>query len=110
MVRLWGWGPIFDQVKSKLCLSIEVRNFYDKWWTINLYKQNAIEILAYATSREEDTCNGEEEEELVDGEEEEEDMGGGKEEELDGDSIVVCNFYGKWWTINHKLTPKQWLI
>ncbi len=35
------------------------------------------------------------EEELVDGEEEDEDMGGGKEEELDGDSIVVCNFYGK---------------
>ena len=89
-------------------MSIEVCNFYDKWWTIHLYKQNAIEILVYATSREEDTGYGKEEE-LVDGEEEE-DMGGGKEEELDGDSIVVCNFYGEWWTINHKITPKQWLI
>ncbi len=89
-------------------MSIEACNFYDKWWTINLYKQNVIEILAYATSREEDTGNGEEED-LVDSEEEE-DPGGGKEEELDGDSIVVCNFYKKWWTINHKLTPKQWLI
>ena len=59
------------------------------------YKQNAIEILAHATSRGEDTGNDkEEEDELVDGEEEE-DPGGGKEEEIDGDSIVVCDFYGK---------------
>ena len=60
------------------------------------YKQNTIEILAYATSREGDTCNIEEEEKLGYGEEEEEeDPGGGKEEELDGNSIVVYNFYGK---------------
>ncbi len=68
-------------------LSIEVCNFYDKWWTIHLYKQNAIEIFVYDTSREEDTGYGKEEE-LVDGEEEEE-PGGDKEEELHGNSIVT---------------------
>ncbi len=69
-------------------MSIEVCNFYDKWWTINLYKQNVIELLAYATSRKEDTGNGkEEEEELVDVEEEE-DLGGAKEDELGGNSIL----------------------
>ncbi len=63
------------------------------------YKQNTIEIFAYATSREDDTGNGDgKEDELVDGEEEEE-PGGNKEEELDGGSIVSCNFLRK--MINH---------